>query len=330
VLVLVSERALPAEALYRAYAEALAKAGWRYEFIFVAGPGYGQWLRWLVEQRDRGEPIRVMEVAQSVGEATLLRVAASRASGELLLTVPAYWRVEPDSVPALLDRVTRGADMAVARRWPRSDSWINRLQNRAFHRLVNSMGGSSFRDIACGVRAFRAEVLEEVPLYGDFHRFFPLLADRAGFRVEEVSLAQHRADVAPRVYSPGVYLRRLLDLLGVFFLLRFTNKPLRFFGLVGSGLGIVGALILAVLFVQRIGGEGIADRPLLLLGVLLVALGVQAIALGLIGEIIVFLTSPEHPSYRLAREAGVAQGPAVPAEPAGERAADPSALTTRA
>jgi hypothetical protein len=305
VLVLVSERAGQLDDLYSAYAAALKDAGWSFEFIFAADPGYAAWVNTLRELRERGEPIRIVEVAQSVGEATLLRVAAARASGELLLSVPAYWRIEPASVPILLKRVMQGADMAVARRWPRTDSWVNRWQNRAFHRLVKSASGKPFRDIACGIRAFRPSILDEVPLYGDFHRFFPLLADRAGFRVEEVSLPQHPADVGPRVYSPGIYLRRILDLLGIFFLLRFTNKPLRFFGLVGSSLTIAGAVVLAVLSVQRMGGQGIADRPMLLLGVLLVALGVQAIALGLIGEIIVFLTSPAHPPYRIARDAPV-------------------------
>lgn len=307
VLVLVSERAVELGDLYSAYAAALKDAGWRFEFIFAADPGYATGLSRLRALRESGDPIRVVEVAQSVGEATLLQVAAARASGDLLLSVPAYWRIEPASVPILLERVMGGADMAVARRWPRADSWVNRFQNRAFHRLVLSASGKPFRDIACGVRAFRASILDEVPLYGDFHRFFPLLADRAGFRVEEVSLPQHAADVTPRVYSPGIYLRRILDLLGVFFLLRFTNKPLRFFGLVGSTLTIAGAVILAVLSVQRMGGQGIADRPMLLVGVLFVALGVQAIALGLIGEIIVFLTSPAHPPYRIARDAPVPQ-----------------------
>lgn len=312
VLVLVSERAAPLPELYEAYAAALKDAGWPAEFVFAVEPGYERWKGWLLERTDRGEPVRVVEVAQSVGEAALLHVAASRAEGEILLSVPGYWRVEPAAVPALLDRVMAGADMAIARRWPRSDSWINRVQNRAFHRLANSVGGTSFHDVACGVRAFRPDILTEVPLYGDFHRFFPLLAERAGFRVQEVSLPQHPEDVTPRVYAPGIYMRRVLDLLGVFFLLRFTNKPLRFFGLVGGGLGLVGALILAVLFVQRIGGQGIADRPMLLLGVLLVALGVQAIALGLIGEIIVFLTSPDHPPYRLARDATATPSDATP------------------
>ena len=101
------------------------------------------------------------------------------------------------------------------------------------------------------------------------------------------------------MYSLGVYLRRLIDLLGLVFLVRFTHKPLRFFGLFGSLFSFTGGAILIVLFVQRIGGRGIADRPMLLLGTILFVLGVQAIAMGLIGEIIVHLHASHRRTYRL-------------------------------
>jgi hypothetical protein len=326
VLVVVSERPVALDTLYEAYSDALRDAGWTFEFIFVLATAWGGRTGPLLALQAAGEPVRVVEVAQNVGEATLLRLAAARARSETLLSLPAYWRVEPGSVPELLRGLEEGADMTVARRWPRADSWVNRLQNRVFHRMVRWLGSSRLHDLACGVRAFHAGILKEVPLYGDFYRFFPLLAHRAGFRVVEMPLPQHRNDVYPRVYPPGIYLRRLLDLLGMFFLLRFTYKPLRFFGMIGSSLSIVGAAILLVLAVQRIEGQGIADRPMLLLGVLLLALGVQAVALGLIGEIVVFLSSPERPPYRIARDAepGSGSSPSEPAEELVPASADPS------
>lgn len=143
------------------------------------------------------------------------------------------------------------------------------------------------------------DVLLQLPLYGDFHRFLPLMALRDGYRVEEVDAPQHPADVSPRVYAPGTYLRRLVDVLGLFFLIRFTEKPLRFFGLIGALFALVGLTISSILVVQRFQGEGLTDRPLLILGVLLVVLGVQSIALGLIGEMIVHLNAPKRRSYRL-------------------------------
>ena len=199
----------------------------------------------------------------------------------------------------MLDGLRRGADMVVASRSPRVDSWLNKLQSHAFHRLLGSVTDHRFHDIACGVRAMRRSVAETLPLYGDLHRFIPALALREGHRVDEVAVAQHPNDARTRVYRPTIYLRRLLDVAAFFFLAKFTEKPLRFFGLVGSVCFGLGALTGVVLLVERLAGQGIADRPLLLLAVLLIALGVQLMGLGLVGEIIVHLRAPHRRAYRV-------------------------------
>src|SRR6185503_17325896 len=191
------------------------------------------------------------------------------------------------------------ADMVVANRSPRLDSWLNRMQSRAFHSIVGGISSQRFHDMACGVRVMRRTVAEALPLYGDLHRFIPALALREGYRVVEVPLAQHPSDARTRVYRPGVYFRRLLDIAAFFFLAKFTEKPLRFFGLVGSVFFGLGAVTSLVLLVERLSGQRIADRPLLLLAVLLIALGVQLMGLGLVGEIIVHLRSPHRRAYRV-------------------------------
>lgn len=301
VIVPVTERPESLVELYHEYAAPLRELGRPFEFVFAVEPwAYGMSLP-LLDLARGGEPVRVLEVGQSAGETTLLRLAALDSHGSIVVTLPAYRRIEAKAIPELIARVEHGADVAIARRWPRRDAWINRIQTRAFHLFISGLVGRRLNDIACGVRAIRRDVMDRLPLYGDFFRFLPLFAMREGYSVEEVPSAQHKRDAHVRVYQPGVYLRRLLDLLGLVFLLRFTDKPLRFFGLAGSGLSLTGALILFVLFVQRLGGQGIADRPILLLGALLVVLGFQAIALGLIGEIIVYLHAPSRRPYRLAR-----------------------------
>lgn len=299
VVVPVSERPEDLAELYGEYAEPLRSDGREFEFVFALEPDYHGLKDQLARLVEDGEPIRVVEAGQAVGEALLVKRAADLSRGDYLLTLPAYYRVEPDSLVRLLETVEAGADLAVARRWPRKDPWINRLQTKAFHVLLRASSGRRFDDLACGVRAMRREVLEEVPLYGDFFRFFPVLAVSHGYRVVQVDGGHHAGDRQRRIYHPGIYLRRLLDLLGIYFLVRFTYKPLRFFGLVGGGVSLVGAVILGILFVQRLGGDALADRPMLLLSVLLLTLGVQAIALGLIGEIIVHLNAPERPGYRV-------------------------------
>jgi hypothetical protein len=306
VIVPVTERPQNLVDLYSEFAAPLRESGRSYEFVFVAEPWFHALTAPLAELASSREPISVYEAAQTVGEAALLKAGAARARGEILVTLPAYRRVTASALPMLVERVEGGVDVAVARRWPRRDSWINRLQNHVFHALLRRLVGGGVHDVACGVRAMRREVLEDLPLYGDFFRFVPLLALREGFRVEELAVPQHQFDSRTRLYGPGVYLRRLIDVLGLFFLLRFTHKPLRFFGLLGSTTAIGGFAVLGVLLVQRMGGQGIANRPLLLLGVLLVVLGGQAIALGLVGEIIVHLLASRRSAYRVF-DAGLGQ-----------------------
>ncbi len=301
VAVPVTERPEALRPLYEEYAAPLKERGEAFEFLFLVPP----WGRELGEELDplvhEGEPIRVLELGQSLQEAALLKLAAAHARGDVLVTLPAYYRVDAEGLPELIERVRAGADMAVARRWPRRDPAVNRMQTRIFHKLITGLArrGRELNDIACGVRAIRPEVLSELAVYGDSSRFLPLLALQEGWDVEEVDVPQHPRDARTRVYGPGTYVRRLIDVLGVLFLLRFTYKPLRFFGLLGSAFSAAGGFILLVLFVQRLAGQGIADRPLLLLGVLLLTFGVQAVALGLVGEMIVHLHAPDRQAYRL-------------------------------
>jgi dolichol-phosphate mannosyltransferase len=299
VIVPVTERPRELTWIYTTYSAEFEAEGRTFEFVFAVEP----WARTMTDALrpliEKGEPIRILKVGQTVGESALLAAACSTCSSPILVTLPPYPRVQPGSLTGLVREVENGVDLVTAVRISRRSSLVNRIQNRVFHAILGRAAGGNFRDIASGVRAMTSAVMQEVPLYGDFFRFLPILARREGFEVVEREVPQHPDDEKPRVYSPGVYLRRLIDVLGLFFLVRFTHKPLRFFGLVGSFFAFVGAAVLAVLLVQRLGGRGIADRPMLLLGALLLVLGVQAIAMGLIGEIIVHLSASKRRIYRV-------------------------------
>ena len=320
VIVPITERPEDLVGLYQEYSAPLAESGRSYEFIFVAEPWGRRMTEPLLELASQGQPIRVLQVGQTMGEAALLRLAANHCHAPVVLTLPAYRRVRASALGDLIQGLLEGADVVTARRWPRHDPWFNRLQGWVFHRLLGSFTRFRLRDVACGVRAMRRDVLLQLPLYGDFFRFLPLLAAREGYVVKELPVPQHEGDTSTRLYGPGIYLRRVIDLLGLFFLLRFTEKPLRFFGLLGSLLATIGGLVLAVLLYQRLHGQGIADRPLLLLGVLLLVLGIQAVALGLVGEIIVHLHASGRRSYRLVHP---------PSSPGSESDAQPSAWPPR-
>lgn len=297
VIVPVSERPQPLDELYEEFAEALEDAGCPAEFLFVSEP-WGREATAALEGKAReGMPIRILYVGQNVGESSLLLAAAAASHGRYFITLPPYRRVKPSEIGKLIEQLRAGADLATAVRKREGDRWVNRLQARIFHTLLGWFVGGQFRDIASGVRVMRRRVLDEVPLYGDSFRFLPLLASREGFRVVEVEVEQDERDHRTKIYSPGIYVRRMLDLIGIAFLTRFTRKPLRFFGLVGSMFASVGGLILAVMLIQRFGGTPVANRPLFVLGMMLLVLGIQAFALGLVGEIIVHLNAASG-SYR--------------------------------
>ena len=299
VLVPVWERPEPLRPLYEEYAGALRHAGKRFEFVFICEPGYQADINELLSLAQAGEPIRVLQVSRELDEATLYHTVAIDSLGPIVVTLPAYRRIEAEYLPHLIDQVLQGADLVVARRWPRRDAWINRLQNRTLHRLLRWTVGGNFHDVACGVQAMRREVLLDTPVYGDSFRFFGLLAQQSGFRVEEMNAPQHLLDRRARLYRPGLYLRRLVDLFGIYVILRFTTRPLRFFGPIGGFLITLGLALLLTILIRGLGPVSGTGRVVLLAGIFLMVLGIQAIAIGIVGEIMVFLQAPAHARYRV-------------------------------
>jgi glycosyltransferase involved in cell wall biosynthesis len=243
----------------------------------------------------------VVELSRAYGEATCLNVGIDHAVGELILTLPGYRQVDVAELPKLLAAV-ENCDMVVACRYPRGDGFFNRLQSHIFSNIVNRISGLRLDDAGCTVRLLSKNVIKEIDLYGDVHRFIPLLAYRPGFDVQEVKVAQATADKNPRIYSPGIYLRRVLDLLNIYFLIRFTKKPFRFFGFIGSMFAFIGGLIAGWTVIERLFMDvGLADRPLFLIGTVLLIFGLQIILVGLIGEIIIFSSAKSKKEYVIDR-----------------------------
>jgi glycosyltransferase involved in cell wall biosynthesis len=284
--------------LYRSFSAALAARGNEHEFVFVFDGGYSPPPELATLSHERPN-LRLLRFARTFGETAALRLGIERSRGDLLLTLPAYFQVQAEGVGALLDALTDQTDVVVANRSPRIDSWLNRLQSAVFNRMISGVTDRPFHDSACGVRLLRRAAAEGLPLYGDLHRFIPALALREGYQVVEVAVPQHPGNARTRVYGPATYARRLLDIAAFFFLAKFTEKPLRFFGLVGSLFFAAGTVTSLVLLVNRLQGQAIANRPLLLLAVLCLALGVQLMGLGLVGEIIVHLRAPHRRAYRV-------------------------------
>lgn len=320
VIVPVCARRSELRSLYTQYKAGIDAVGLPFEFIFVIDGNRTDASRALNELLHEGEDLTVISLTRSFGEAAALMAGFERASGSLIVTLPAYHQIEPQDVCKLIAALS-SSDMAVGYRSPRYGNVLDRMRRSVFHGLVNFVTGSRLRDIGCGARAMRRQVFEEMDLYGDQHRFMAILASRMGFRVSEVAMRQSPQDRLQRVYRPKEYAHHVLDLFSIFFLVRFTKRPLRFFGMVGAATFGIGVAVIAVLSVQRLFfDEKLADRPALLLAALLVVLGMQVFALGLLGELIIFTHARGMKDYRVQE---VIQYPEAVTSSADETAADP-------
>ena len=299
-IVPVSERYEGTGALAREYLDALDAAGKPFELVFVLDGKHSDLTEQLLELAAEDRRLRIMQLAKGFGEATAISAGVENTSGEIVLTLPAYYQIDPAEVGKLIAGLEQ-ADMIAAARWPRAaKSRFEVWRRRAFHWLVQKVSGIRFSDLGCGARAMKRKVADEVPVYGDQHRFIPLLALRRGFRVREMQVRQSLKDRYDRGYGPKTYLQRILDIFTVVFLVRFTKKPLRFFGMIGSITFLLGAIFLTYVVIERLFfGVNLADRPALLLSSLLVVLGLQIFALGLLGELIIFTHARELKEYTI-------------------------------
>ena len=312
------ERAAPMPQLYAEYKAQLDELDYPHEFVFAVEGEQPTVVKDLRRLANNGAPITVLTFSKWYGGATVLAAAFDHAEGALLLTLPAYHQIDPTAIPRLFPYLEEN-DMVVVQRSPREDGLATRVQVRAFHAVLHGLLGFDFNDLGCSVAAARREVLDAIDLYGDQHRFLPVLASHRGFRVKEIEAPQTSQDTFQSHLSVGTYVNRLLDLVAVFFLTKFTRKPLRFFGATGLAAFVGGGGITLYLTVQRLFmGVPLRDKPMLLLGILLIVLGTLLFAIGLVGEIVIFTSSEDVEEYTV-EEVIEGTGPPDASPPTGQR-----------
>jgi glycosyltransferase involved in cell wall biosynthesis len=289
---------------HRAYQSALAGDTRQMEFLYVLDRRWHQALAALTALKRSGEPLTLIVRSRWDGEGAALRSAFERARGDTVLILPASPQVDPRDVPKVLEQLGH-SDMAVANRAMLRSSWFDAVQTRLFRGLVRLLFGHTINDPVCRVRAYRRQVLQEIAGYSVQQHFSPLLAAERGFQVAEVEVrpSQPTASAAPRQSGFGLLLSRLrltLEALSLYVVLKFIHKPLRFFGTAGLPILLIGLIYTGYLGISRLFfGVPLADRPALILGALLIVLGIQVIALGLIGEIIIFVAGRRIKDYTI-------------------------------
>jgi dolichol-phosphate mannosyltransferase len=230
--------------------------------------------------------VRVVRLRRNFGKAAALAAGIEVAAGEVIVTMDADLQDDPAEIPSLLAKLDDGFDVVSGWKCDRHDPFVRRFVSRIYNTATRLATGVKLHDMNCGLKAYRADVFEHVRLYGERHRFVPVLAHHLGFSVAELPVNHRPRTNGHSRFGIERYLRAPFDLLTIVFMGRYRHRPLHLFGGVGVTASVAGGAILAYLTADKIGGAGIGGRPLLLLGVLLVVVGIQFLSLGLIGEML--------------------------------------------
>ena len=268
---------------------ALDGAGLRFEVWLVDdGSDDGSWR--AIDALHAADPrFAGVRFRRNYGKSAALAAGFARAQGAYVATLDADLQDDPAELPEMVERLRGGADLVSGWKRRRRDPWEKRIPSKFFNRVTRWMSGIALHDFNSGIKAYRADVVKSVRVYGEMHRYIPLLAKWEGFTRIEEQVVNHRARVhGVTKFGFERYLRGFLDLITVGFLTRFARRPMVFFGGLGTVGFLLGFLILAYLAgVKLIAGDPIGGRPLLIFGVMLVLLGAQSFLAGLLGEMIV-------------------------------------------
>jgi glycosyltransferase involved in cell wall biosynthesis len=228
----------------------------------------------------------VVHLRRNFGKAAALQAGFLEAHGDVVVTIDADLQDDPAEIPQLLAKLDEGHDLVSGWKERRNDPFLRRLFSRVFNWTTAVVSGVRLHDVNCGLKVYRAEVLEGVRIYGELHRFIPILASYRGFRVTEIPVNHRQRQHGGSRYGPERYLRGFFDLLSVTFMGRYRHRPLHLFGGLGLLMGALGFVILLYLTIAWLWGEAIGHRPLLTLGVLLMVVGIQLVSLGLLSELV--------------------------------------------
>ncbi|MEP9387072.1 glycosyltransferase family 2 protein [Mesorhizobium sp. KR9-304] len=258
-----------------------------YEIIFVDDGSTDASPERLKELAGSLDNVRCIAFRRNFGKAAALDAGFAAASGEFVITMDADLQDDPQEIPNFIAKLNEGCDVVSGWKRVRNDPVHKTLPSRVFNAVVSRLSGVKLNDFNCGFKAYRAEALEGLSLYGELHRFIPVLLHWRGYRIGEIPVNHHARQFGRSKYGFNRLLKGGLDFLSVMLNTRFATRPLHVFGTAGAIFGLTGTAILAYLCVLWVLGLGpIGDRPLLMLGMLLVMTSFQFITIGLLGEFI--------------------------------------------
>lgn len=265
----------------------------RCEIVFVDDGSTDGSFEVLKAIRQGDKRVKVLRLRSNQGKAAALAAGFREARGGMIITLDADLQDDPKEIPRFLQKLEEGYDLVSGWKATRHDPWPRRFLSAFFNRVTSRLTGVDLHDLNCGFKAYRSAVIRELRLYGELHRFIPVLASWRGFRIGEIEVEHHPRRHGQSKYGAERIPRGFFDLLTVLMLTRYTTRPLHLFGLFGVIVGLIGFGIVAYLSIGWLFGQWIAGRPLFILGALMVIAGIQLVSFGLLAEMIVYGSNRE-------------------------------------
>jgi glycosyltransferase involved in cell wall biosynthesis len=268
-------------------ARTFEEMGCSYEVIFVDDGSTDNSFKKIKELRSRNNKIHCIKFRRNYGKSAALAAGFKRAKGDIVITMDADLQDDPAEIPELIKVLNSGYDLVSGWKKVRYDPFIKKHTSKLFNYVTSKIAGVRLHDFNCGLKAYRKEVVKSVKVYGEMHRYIPALAHLSGFRVTEKPVKHHARKFGVTKFGASRFLNGFLDLLTVVFTTKFITKPLHLFGALGMASFFAGFItILYLTYLKYFEGKPVSDRPLFLIGILFVIVGVQFITLGLIAEMI--------------------------------------------
>ncbi len=272
--------------LHRQLSSTFSELGKTYELLFIDDGSKDGSLELLKELAKSDLHVRTISLRRNQGKSAALAVGFEAARGDRVITMDADLQDNPAEIPALLAKLDEGFDLVSGWKKKRYDPLSKTLPSKFFNVVTSWVSGIRLHDFNCGLKAYRQAVVKDLFVYGELHRFLPVLAHKMGYRCTEIPVVHRARQFGKSKFGMSRFLNGFLDLLTVVFLSGYNRAPLHFFGSLGLIFGLIGLGINGYLTALKLAGQPIGNRPLLFLGVLLMVIGVQFFSFGLIGEML--------------------------------------------
>ena len=287
--------------LYNKLDKTLSKLNKNYEVIFIEDGSIDGTYDELLKIHQKNSLYKIIKFRRNFGQTAAMSAGFDYSRGDIIITLDADLQNDPADIPKIIDKLKKGYDIVSGWRKDRKDKALSRkFPSIIANKIISKLTGVHLHDYGCTLKAYRKEVIKNLELYGEMHRYIPAVASWMGVKVAEIPVSHHSRKFGKSKYGISRTIRVILDIITIKFLLSYSQRPIQIFGLIGLFTFMIGFIVTAYLIIMRVFfNQGLADRPLFILSIFMVFIGIQLITIGLLAELImrIYYEAQNKPIY---------------------------------